>query len=103
MVKAFDTLSALEVTLTQKWALTAAEKVAKRKMDNLGNRVKMMNFSTTHDNLNRMFRVSHQRIGHNSHLDSGYTATVLSAFRTVNCFLQELFVRLRELVVSLLR
>ena len=102
-MKAFDTMSALGITLTQKWTLTAVEKVAKNKMDDLGNRVKMMNFSTTHDNLSRMFQVLHQRIGHNSRLDSGYTATVLSAFCTVNCFLQELFVRLRELVVSLLR
>ena len=34
-VKAFDTMSALGVTLTQKWALTAIEKVTKSKMDNL--------------------------------------------------------------------
>ena len=76
MVKAFDTLSALGVTLTQKWALTAVEKVTKSKMDDLANRVKMTNFNTTYDNINRMFRVSYQRTGHNSHLDSGTAATV---------------------------
>ena len=75
-VKAFNTLSALGVTLTQKWALTAVEKVVKSKMDDLANRVKTTNFSTTHDNLNRMFQVSHQCTGHNSHLDSGTAATV---------------------------
>ena len=69
-------MSALGVTLTQKWALTAVEKVAKSKMDDPANRVKTTNFNTTHDNINRMFRVSHQRTGHNSHLDSGTAATV---------------------------
>jgi len=75
-VKVFDTMSALGVTLTQKWALTAIESVAKHKMDDLMNRVKTTNFHTTHDNLNRMFRVSHQRVGHNSHFDTGTAATV---------------------------
>ena len=34
-VKAFDTMSALGVTLTQKWALKAVEKLAKNKMNTL--------------------------------------------------------------------
>jgi hypothetical protein len=59
-VKAFDTMSALGVMLTQKWALTAVEKVVKNKMDDLVNRVKTTSFHTTHDNINRMFQVSHQ-------------------------------------------
>src|ERR1700743_3413587 len=75
-VKAFDTMSALGVTLTQKWALTAVEKIAKSKMDDLVHRVKTSGFNTTHDNINRMFRVSHQRVGHNSHFDSGTAATI---------------------------
>ena len=54
-VKAFDTMSALGVTLTQKWALTAVEKVAKSKMDDLMDRVRTEHFHTTHDNINRMF------------------------------------------------
>lgn len=44
-------MSALGVTLTQKWALTAVEKVAKNKMDDLANRVKTIGFHTTHDNI----------------------------------------------------
>ena len=75
-VKAFDTMSALGVTLTQKWALTAVEKVARSKMNDLADQVKTSNFYTTHDNINRMFRVSHQQLGHNSHFDSGTAATV---------------------------
>jgi len=75
-VKVFNTMSALGVTLTQKWALTTIESVAKHKMDDLMNQVKTTNFHTTHDNLNRMFRVLHQRVGHNSHFDSGTAATV---------------------------
>ena len=75
-VKAFDTMSALGVTLTQKWALTAVEKIAKSKMDDLVHRVKTSGFNTMHDNINRMFRVSHQRVGHNSHFDSGTAATI---------------------------
>jgi len=75
-VKAFDIMSALGVTLSQKWALTAVESVAKHKMDDLVNQVKTTSFHTTHDNINRMFRVSHQRVGHNSHFDSGTAATV---------------------------
>jgi len=39
-VKAFDTMSTLGVTLTQKWALTAVEKLAKNKMDDLVKRVR---------------------------------------------------------------
>ncbi|KAF9784432.1 hypothetical protein BJ322DRAFT_1109144 [Thelephora terrestris] len=69
-------MSALGVTLTQKWALTAVEKVAKSKMDDLVKRVKTTSFNTTHDNINRMFRVSHQRVGHNSHFDSSTATTV---------------------------
>lgn len=69
-------MSALGVTLTQKWALTAVEKIVKSKMDDLVKRVRTTNFHTTHDNINRMFRVSHQRAGHNSHFDSGTAATV---------------------------
>ena len=75
-VKAFDTMSALGVTLTQKWALTAIEKVAKSKVDDLAIRVKMTNFHTAHDNINRMFQVSHQQMGHNSHFDSGTAVTI---------------------------
>lgn len=69
-------MSALGVTLSQKWALNAVEKVAKNKMDDLANRVRTTGFHTTHDNVNRMFRVSHQRTSHNSHFDSGTAATV---------------------------
>ena len=76
VVKAFDTMSALGVTLTQKWALTAVESVTKHKMDDLVDRVKTTNFHTTHDNINRVFRVSHRRAGRNSHFDSGTVATV---------------------------
>lgn len=36
-VKAFNTMSALGVTLSQKWALAAVKKVVKRKMDDLVN------------------------------------------------------------------
>jgi hypothetical protein len=75
-VKVFDTMSTLGVTLSQKWALTAVEKVARSKMDDLVKRVKTTGFNTTHDNINRMFRVSHQRVGHNSHFDSGTAATI---------------------------
>lgn len=75
-VKAFDTMSALGVTLSQKWALAAVENVAKNRMNDLMNRVNTSSFHTTHDNINRMFRVSHQRVGHNSHFDSGTAATV---------------------------
>ena len=76
VVKAFNTMSALGVTLSQKWALAAVKKVVKRKMDDLVNRVKESSFYTTHDNINRMFWVSHQRVGHNSHFDSSTAATV---------------------------
>lgn len=75
-VKAFDTMSALGITLLQKWALTAVEKVARDKMEVLAERVKSTGFHATHDNINRMFRVSHQRAGHNSHFDSGTAATI---------------------------
>ena len=63
--------------MSQKWTLVALEKVAKSKMDDLTARVKVSGFSIIHDNLNRMVRVAHQRIGHNSHFDSGTAATVL--------------------------
>lgn len=69
-------MSALGITLTQKWALTAVEKVAKKKMVGLANRVKMTGSHTTPDNISRTFRVSHQQADHNSHFDSGTAATV---------------------------
>ena len=71
------TLSTLRVMLTQKWALTTIEKVARSKMDDLMSCVKMTNVSTTHVNLNRKFQISHQHTGHNSHhLDCETPATV---------------------------
>ena len=45
-------------------------------MDDLANQVKSTNFHATHDNINRMFRVLHQRADHNSHFDSGTAVTV---------------------------
>ena len=68
-------MSTLGVMMSQKWTLVALE-VAKSKMDDLTARVKVSGFSVIHDNLNRMARVAHQRIGHNSHFDSGTAATV---------------------------
>jgi hypothetical protein len=62
--------------LTQKWTLAAVEKVAKDKMNSLVDRVKTSGFHITHDNINRMFRVFHQRVGYNSHFDNGTAATV---------------------------
>lgn len=59
-VKAFDTMSALGIMLTQKWALTTVKKVVMNKMVDLANWVKMTGFHTTHNNINQMFRVSHQ-------------------------------------------
>ena len=42
--RSFDTMSALGVTLTQKWTLTAVKRPAKSKMDDLTNRVKRGTF-----------------------------------------------------------
>lgn len=89
-VKAFDTMGTLGVALTQKWALTAVEKVAKNKMKDLVNRVKTASFRTAHNNINRTLRVSHQRAGHNSHFDSsGTAATVFIPPNEVDYELQE--------------
>ena len=69
-------MSTLGVTLTQKWALMALEKLATSKMADLASQVKISNFHVVHDNINQMSRVSHQRISRNSHFESGTAATI---------------------------
>lgn len=76
VVKAFDTMSTLGVTMSQKWALNALEKLVKNKMADLVSQVRMSSFHVVHNNINQMSRVSHQQVNHNSHFESGTVATI---------------------------
>src|ERR1700753_1363110 len=55
---------------------TGCEIVTRNKMDDLAKQVKSTNFHATHNNINLMFRISHQQADHNSHFDSGTAVTV---------------------------
>ena len=75
--KAFDTLNALGITMSQKWSYTAIEQLAKRLQDSLHNDINRNPWFGTHDNVNIPFKVYEQRLGHQSHFDSGTAATII--------------------------
>src|SRR6266487_891763 len=75
--KAFDTLNALGISMSQKWAYSGIEKLSQAARDKLVNDVKTYPWFGTHDNLNLGFKVYEQRLSNQRHFDSGTAATVI--------------------------
>lgn len=74
--KAFDTLSALGITMSQTWTLQAIEQLSESEHKSLEKDLKVYPWFGTHDNVNFRFRVFEQRSDHQSHFDSGTAGTI---------------------------
>jgi hypothetical protein len=75
--KAFDTLNALGLTMSQKSAYDAIKGLCDRLQKQLHNDIETYPWFGTHDNINLPFRVYEQRLHNQSHFDSGTAATII--------------------------
>lgn len=75
--KAFDTLHALGITMSQKWAYDGIERLSSRVRKALLEDIAKYPWFGTHDNINIPFRVYEQRLANQSHFDSGTAATII--------------------------
>ena len=75
--KAFDTLHALGITMSQKWVYTGINALARQQQVMLLEDIKKYPWFGVHDNINVPFRAFQQRIGNQNHFDSGTAATIL--------------------------
>ena len=75
--KAFDTLHALGITMSQKWAYSAIKTLSERIHITLLDDIQWYPWFGCHDNINLPFKVYEQQLGNQSHSDSGTAATVL--------------------------
>lgn len=74
--KAFDTLSALGITMSQKWVYSAVDTLSKAAIRQLTEDIQRYRWYVSHDNLNLSFRTYEQRINNKHGFDSGTAATV---------------------------
>ena len=75
--KAFDTLNALGITMSQQWAYSAIEHLAKCGQLSLQKDIKKYPWFGTHDNINIPLKVYEQTLSNQSHFDSGTAATII--------------------------
>lgn len=75
--KAFDTLHALGITMSQKWAYRAISTLSERIHITLLDDIQRFPWFGCHDNVNLPFKVYEQRLSNQSHFDSGTAATIL--------------------------
>ncbi len=75
--KAFDTLHALGVTMSQTWVYKGINALAEQQQVLLLEDIKKYPWFGVHDNINIPFRAFEQRIGNQNHFDSGTAATIL--------------------------
>ena len=74
--RAFDTLSSLGVTTSQKWAFTGIGHIVESAQEEYVQDVRRRQFLITHDNVNIPFRVYEPTVNQQSHFDSGTAATL---------------------------
>ncbi|KAI0717717.1 hypothetical protein C8T65DRAFT_518477, partial [Cerioporus squamosus] len=74
--KAFDTLNAIGLSMSQKWVYDALELIAKQKEAELQLEITRYPWLGSHDNLNFRHRVFEQRSDHHSSFDSGTAGTI---------------------------
>ena len=75
--KAFDTLHALGITMSQKWVYRGINTLTQQQQVLLLEDIKKYPWFGVHDNINVPFRAFQQRTGNQSHFDSGTAATIL--------------------------
>jgi hypothetical protein len=75
--KAFDTIHALGIGMSQKWAYKGLESLSNNMHEAMQRDIEKYLWFSTHDNLNIAFQVGKQRLGNQSHFDSGTAATIV--------------------------
>ncbi|KAI0756508.1 hypothetical protein C8Q80DRAFT_1051872, partial [Daedaleopsis nitida] len=74
--KAFDTLSAVGLSMSQKWVYNALEAISEAAHKQRDMELAVYPYLGTHDNVNFRFRTFEQRSDHHSHFDSGTAGTI---------------------------
>ncbi|KAL1939184.1 hypothetical protein VTO73DRAFT_10225 [Trametes versicolor] len=74
--KAFDTLSAVGISMSQAWTYRALEQLSTSEHECLWKDLEVFPWFASHDNVNFKFRVFEQRSDHHSHFDSGTAGTI---------------------------
>ena len=74
--RAFDTLHAMHITMSQKTVYTAVDVVAETQQKQMQTDIQEYPFRGGHDNINIRFQAYEQRSDNKSHFDSGTAATV---------------------------
>ncbi|KAI0670268.1 hypothetical protein C8Q78DRAFT_1090586 [Trametes maxima] len=74
--KAFDTLSAVGLTMSQAWTYQAIEQLSHSEHKSMLKDLEVYPWFGSHDNVNFRFRVFEQRSDHHSHFDSGTAGTI---------------------------
>ena len=74
--RAFDTLSSLGVTTSQKWAFTGIDHIVQSPQRKYALDVRRRLFIVSHDNVNIPFRVYEPTVNRQNHFDSGTAATL---------------------------
>src|SRR6266487_915784 len=69
--KAFDTLHALGITMSQKWVYDGIETLSSQIQLELLKDIEKFPWFGTHDNVNIPFKIFQQRLNNQSHFDSG--------------------------------
>jgi hypothetical protein len=75
--KAFDTLHALGITMSQKWVYDGIERISAQQNTKLLKDIESFPWFGVHDNVNIPFRAFQQRLTNQSHFDSGTAATII--------------------------
>jgi hypothetical protein len=75
--KAFDTLHALGITMSQKWGYSGIETLSEAAHKAILADTKKYPWFGVHDNINLGFKVYEQRLSNQSHFDSGTAATIV--------------------------
>lgn len=74
--RAFDTLSSLGVTTSQKWAFAGIDHIVQSAQEKYVQDIRERRFIISHDNLNIPFRVYEPTVNRQNHFDSGTAATL---------------------------
>jgi hypothetical protein len=95
--RALDTLHALGIMLSQRWALNGIEALSEAAHENMAVDMKNYPWFGVHDNLNLAFRVYEQRLSNQNHFDSGTAGTII-VIKDPNCTPPDFFSAQEKLV-----
>lgn len=75
--KAFDTLHALQITMSQKWSYSGIQLLSEKARKAMTEDIAEYPWFGIHDNVNIAFKVYEQRLKNQSHFDSGTAGTIV--------------------------